>query len=162
MVLPRNAIAVRIADGDYGYMQPSGFAQFGHLRIHRRRRDRDYLSVTIRGKNFYLHRLIMRARKGDLVHHVDGNPLNCCRSNLRLVTAEENARARRTPQITSKTSSYHGVSLNKQRKKWHATVGARNKLHSAGFFLDQSEAAHARDALAKLVHGSFASLNFPG
>lgn len=38
----------------------------------------------------YLHRLLMSAPKGKVVDHIDGNPLNNTKENLRIVTQREN------------------------------------------------------------------------
>ncbi|MBB58107.1 MAG: hypothetical protein CMM42_12850 [Rhodospirillaceae bacterium] len=41
-------------------------------------------------RTVYLHRLVMGAGDGEIIDHVDGDTLNCCRSNLRFVSKSEN------------------------------------------------------------------------
>lgn len=42
------------------------------------------------GKRVFLHRQILNYQGPDTVDHIDGNPLNNSRSNLEIVSAEEN------------------------------------------------------------------------
>jgi len=52
-----------------------------------------YIQANIDGRRVYLHRFLMGEPVGFVVDHIDGDPLNNCRSNLRIVTHRENARA---------------------------------------------------------------------
>src|SRR6266705_4116602 len=47
------------------------------------------------GREFTLHRELMEFPLA-VVHHRDGNPLNCCRRNLEVVSAAEHARIHET------------------------------------------------------------------
>ena len=38
----------------------------------------------------WLHRILLQPREDEVVDHIDGNPLNNCRSNLRICTQKEN------------------------------------------------------------------------
>jgi len=58
----------------------------------------------------YLHRVVAGAKSGDIVDHIDGDTLNNRRSNLRIVTASENAENRRATKLNSRTGIV-GVSL---------------------------------------------------
>jgi hypothetical protein len=49
-----------------------------------------YARTLIDGKNILLHRFLMGPKKGEVVDHIDGNPLNNQRSNLRVCTQGEN------------------------------------------------------------------------
>ena len=40
----------------------------------------------------WMHRLVMKCPDGLFVDHIDGNGLNNCKQNLRVVTFEENAK----------------------------------------------------------------------
>lgn len=155
-----SAVALRLHDGDCVYVDPRIAAEYGHLRWHRRRKDRDYVSATLNGRNVYLHRLVMGAKPNEYVHHRNGHPLHCWRENLEIVTAGQNARARRMTRIAGKTSQYHGVSWSDRRQKWHVRVTLEYKTHLGGFFDCEIAAARARDELAMRLHGPHASLNF--
>lgn len=161
VTLPEWTVPLLLADGGYTYVDPDIAEMFGHLRWHRRRQDRDYVSTTIEGRNWYLHRLIMRPPFGMMVHHRDGCPLHCWRDNLEIVTPAQNAAARRRLRIVGKSSEYHGVSWSTRSKKWYATVTVNSKAYSAGYYDWEFDAALARDVLAARLHGKYASLNFP-
>lgn len=93
-----------------------------------------------------MHRHIMQAKPGQIVRHLDGNGLNCQRSNLAFGT-------RQTKRPNS-TSQFRGVYWNQHRKKWGIQV-------SLGFFEDETEAAKAYDAFALKTWGDKTLLNFP-
>jgi hypothetical protein len=105
-----------------------------------------------------LHRVIMLAPDGVWVDHIDGDGLNCRRSNLRLVTAWQNAINRR-PQAGS-ASGFKGASIDKGGR-WRAGIQVRGKRLGLGCFASPEEAARAYDAAAREHYGEFAWVNFP-
>lgn len=115
-----------------------------------------------------MHRFIMRAERGTLVDHRDGDGLNNLRHNLRVATRRENARNRRGKTRGAASSKYLGVSFNKKLGKWRAVIQAGALLDdntcshiTIGHFSDERLAASAFDAAAALCFGEFARLNFP-
>ncbi len=104
----------------------------------------------------YMHRVIMRAPKGMVVDHIDGNGLNNCRCNLRLCTPQENAANKKGPLGAS---GYIGVHAH--QKVWQACFMHKGVVHYSGGHATALEAAKARDRMAyELSHGH-ARLNFP-
>lgn len=77
------------------------------------------------------HVLITNRPKGLSVDHIDGNTLNNRRSNLRVVTHQENHQNRRTAK---------GYYWCHQRKKWKAVIGVNGKQLQLGFFQTEQEA----------------------
>jgi hypothetical protein len=65
-----------------------------------------------------MHRAIMNVNVGMFVDHIDGNGLNNCKSNLRIVTTRQNLQNRHS----DKTSKYVGVFFDKVSNKWIACI----------------------------------------
>jgi HNH endonuclease len=122
----------------------------------KRRGAKVYASCVKKGRTVYMHRMIMRPRKGYVVDHIDGNGLNNRRCNLRVCTHQQN-QANRRPY--GGASEFVGVVRNKG--KWMAGIQYRGKYFYLGRFDDEVEAAKARDRKAYELHGEYAYLNFP-
>lgn len=105
-----------------------------------------------------LHREIMKAPKGAYVDHIDGNTMNCQRSNLRLCSNAENLRNRPKPRSRSK-SPYKGVCFYKRDRVWVAQITKDRKFIYLGRFHDEVEAAMAYNEAALRLFGEFAYLN---
>jgi hypothetical protein len=104
-----------------------------------------------------LHRFIMSAPDGVQVDHINGNPLDNRRANMRDCTNAENRRNMR-PR-TGGTSAYKGVCWHKGHAKWAAELMANRKKKFLGYFTSEQEASHAYDIAAQKYHGQFARLN---
>lgn len=112
----------------------------------------------------YLHRVVWaRAHPGEPMprelDHIDGDGLNCRRSNLRAASGAENARNRRLRK--DNTSGFKGVSWHRPRAKWVAYIQVAGKNRYLGLFSDRETAARAYDVAAREHYGDFAALNFP-
>lgn len=105
------------------------------------------------GVHYLMHRLIIGAKKGEFVDHINGNKLDNRRSNLRLSSKSQNRCNTRTP--ISNTSGYKGVSWHKRQKKWHAQVKMNGKNHHIGYYDDPEKAHQAYLEKAKGLHGEF-------
>lgn len=117
-----------------------------------------------------MHRQIMQSQLNAIrskidpklvVDHINGNPLDNRRANLRIATYSQNAYNR--PKIKSKTSSkYIGVYFEKATRRYTVKirVGKGRRLW-LGRFTSEIDAARAYDAAAKKYHKEFAVLNFP-
>lgn len=81
-----------------------------------------------------LHRLVMDAKPGDVVDHINGNRLDNRKCNLRFVSIKEN-NCNRHAIPTNNKSGYRGVSFH--RGKWRATFASKH----LGYF-DSPEEAH--------------------
>lgn len=114
-----------------------------------------YVSRTA---GMFLHRYLMNAPKGIQVDHVDRNPLNNQRSNLRFATNSQQASNRRKPPGTSQ---YRGVCKDTKRGGWLAHIIHHSKCIHVGRFQREYDAAVAWDRKALELRGEFAQLNFP-
>lgn len=106
----------------------------------------------------YLHRVIMRAKDGQQIDHIDGDGLNCRRSNLRFCNHSQNQANRR---LQGGTSRYRGVSRN--GGTWYASIKVDGRSRKLGRHETEREAALAYDRAAIEEFGEFASVNIqPG
>lgn len=127
---------------------------------HVRKGKLTYVATCINKKTAYLHRIILNAPKGMDVDHIDGNPLNNSRKNLRLCTRSQNLAAKRRLHNVS-TSGFRGVHFMKAKGRFQAHVHKNGKKIHVGSFGSALEAAKAYDIAAENTHGEFAVLNFP-
>lgn len=109
-------------------------------------------------KSDKLHLLILKKKKGLFIDHINGNPCDCRKCNLRYATKKQNAHNYKKP-ITN-TSGYKGVSYYKKRKIYSAYIYNNNKKIFLGYFNNPIEAAKAYDKAAILLFGEFAKTNF--
>lgn len=107
---------------------------------------------------YYVHRLVMRAKRGEFVDHIDGNRLNCRRTNLRRATKSQNGFNR--GKAKHNRSGFKGVYLCQQTGRFRAEIRVNRKAVKLGRFDTPEQAARAYDAAARLYHGAFASPNF--
>lgn len=109
----------------------------------------DYVS----GKRvrIYLHREILNADNESFVDHIDGNGLNCVRSNLRLCTHAENMRNRKV----SKSNKLGVKGIWQRKDKFVAQIKSHGKRFNLGTFSSIDEAASAYRDAAKMLHGDF-------
>lgn len=98
----------------------------------------------IDGKKYciLMHRFITDAQLGFDVDHINRNKLDNRRSNLRIVSRQENMR-NLVKQKKKCSSSYIGVSLAKQLGKWESSITVNNKRKILGYFSSEIEAAIA-------------------
>ncbi|MBB3004380.1 hypothetical protein FHX57_006762 [Paraburkholderia tropica] len=114
-------------------------------------------SYKVRGRVYveFLHRRLMglSLNDGRIVDHIDGNPLNNQRSNLRECTHKENAENRRCVAA----SGYKGVYWRAKTNRWLANIKADGKTVFLGSYLTAEEAHRAYCATAARLHGEFAN-----
>jgi hypothetical protein len=96
-------------------------------------------------KVFYLHREIMKPGEGMHIDHIDGNPLNNSRSNLRVCTQTDN----------NKNVDGVGVSWNSRINKWTARITHNYKGIHIGSFDTFEEASKAFKANSNKLRGEF-------
>lgn len=140
-------------NGKFAILNDEDFERFGHIKWNAA--IYGYPQKFINNRIVLLHRLIVEAKASEHVDHIDGNPLNCTRDNLRVCEHKENMKNRKLN--TNNTSGYKGV--KRKGMKWEAVIYSDCKKYSLGSFIDKEEAARAYDKKAKELHGSFARVN---
>ena len=114
-----------------------------------------------RNGKLLLHRVVLSRilsrdlARGELVSFADGDPLNCTRDNLSLLTRSDLVAAQ--PLRANNRSGYRGVSWNKQARRWQATLQHGGELRWVGYFLTPEEAASARQALKEKLNAEIGS-----
>ena len=105
-----------------------------------------------------MHRQVIDAPDGRDVDHIDRNPLNNTKANLRLCSGAENSR--NTSRAPGKWG-YRGVTFHKKGRErpFEAYIGFQWKKISLGYFPTAVAAAEAYNAAALKYHGEFATLN---
>jgi hypothetical protein len=108
---------------------------------------------TLHNRHLIMHRLIMDAPKGLEVDHINGNPLDNRRCNLRLCTQAQNTRNHKIRKDNS--SGFPGVSFYKQRNKWRACINLNYRSKFLGYFNSAQDASLAYRCAAKKLFGEF-------
>ena len=121
-----------------------------------------YARTMIKQHATCLHHLIMSTPEGMHTDHINGDPLDNRKENLRICTHAENQH-NYGPQKNS-ILGLKGVYADRRvgrTRVFIAEIRALNKRYYLGRYPTAEEAARAYDAKAKELHGEFAHLNFP-
>jgi len=120
---------------------------------------RGYVSCGRRnGVNFKLHRVVLGLSPNDEnPDHIDGNPLDNRKLNLRQCTQQQNTYNSKLSK--NNTSGCKGVSWDKSKSKWSAKIKHNYKSIHLGRFKDKEKAVRAYDIAAIKVFGEFANIN---
>lgn len=105
--------------------------------------------------DYAMHRVVIKAKPGQIVDHINGDPLDNRRSNLRIVTASQN-NMNSKPSLNRK---YKGVYKTTKGTTYESRIGFKGKQIYLGCFKTQEEAAAAYDDGAMILFGDFARLN---
>ena len=165
---------IKLANCDkYAIVDPCDFAELSRYTWLARHDGSNYIAIRLPAlksleRPVYMHRQIMElelnAKRSKLnvrlvIDHINGNPLDNRRANLRVVTMKQNSINRR--KCKGCASVYKGVFWHKRIRKWNVQLTVNGRKIHLGYFDDELEAVKAYDAAAKKYHGQFACLNFP-
>lgn len=91
-----------------------------------------------------VHRMILGRTGGShaVIDHIDGDKLNNCRSNLRIVTPHQNS-VNRHSLNRNNTSGFRGV-FPRKNGTWGAQIRANGKHYFLGYFQTPEDAVKAR------------------
>lgn len=107
-----------------------------------------------------MHRQILARMMGrelsrkEITDHIDRNPLNNCRANLRLATPAQNNM--NTGKRRHNTSGFKGAYYVKSCGKWVSLIGVNGKSRYLGIYLTPQEAHEAYKKAAIEHYGQFA------
>ncbi len=116
-----------------------------------------YAIRPARGTIVFMHRLILKPEKSQVVDHANHDSLDNRKENIRICTNQQN-QFNQLPQV-GKTSKYKGVSWKETHKKWYVDIKLNGKKTFIGQFDDEVEAARAYNTKAREYFGEFAYLN---
>lgn len=105
-------------------------------------------------KTILMHRLICAATKGVQVDHINGDPLDNQRKNLRVCSASQNQWNRGVQR--DNTSGFKGVDWRESHSKWRARIQVFSRMIHLGYFLTAAAAGRAYKAAARKYYGEFA------
>lgn len=146
-----------VDDEDYDYlMQWKWHFKYDKNNIGYARRDKMVAGKKLR---FQMHREIMKMGDSKLkVDHINHNGIDNQKHNLRMATHAQNLM--NSASIRGKCK-YLGVGICKKSGKFTVAVMANGKRVRMGRFINEIDAAIARDKVALEIQGEFACLNFP-
>ena len=153
--------------GLFALVDDEDFDKLSGLRWHyssgRTPYPRCSLWVDSKIKNVTMHILLIGKKAGHIVDHINGDPLDNRRSNLRFCTHAENSRNRRAGK--NNKSGFKGVYRQlgykldsggwKQKPAWVASININGKQTIIGRFSTLEDAARARIAKEIEIYGEF-------
>ena len=139
---------IAVDDDDYEFLSSLKFSisQKGYVTI---------TGGVFKGKK--LHRVLMKAPRGMEVDHINHDPLDNRRNNLRICTRSQNHW--NTSMHKTNKCSYKGVSFHVGTRKYEARIRVNNKKMFLGYFSNPKDAAAAYDNAASTHFGNYAFLN---
>lgn len=147
---------IPLNDGSYAIVDDDDYERLAQYRW---TNTQGYATRDVDRKRVFMHRLVLVTSDGTEPDHINRNPLDNRKSNLRAVTRTQNSMNRGAVANTS--SRFKGVSWNRAANKWSAQIRCNYRSIYLGLFRDEIVAALAYDIAAYLLFGEYAFLNFP-
>jgi hypothetical protein len=145
-------VAIAIRGGAQALVDEDNYAS---LSVHAWSRAGSGGRIYARARAGYMHRIIVGAKPGQFVDHINGNPLDNRRANLRICTQSQNHANRK---VALGRSRFKGVWL--KRGLWIARVSLKKGPVCLGTYATEEDAARAYDNKLREIFGEFAHTNF--
>lgn len=155
-IYTNNGEAIQIDEEDYEkisdkvwYIDTGGYPRHGGGK-------------TAPGTPRRLHRIIMDAKVGEMIDHINGDVTDCRKSNLRFATASQNQANRKKTTKRKTSSKFKGVVRRKLKDgtfKWSVAVRHDNQYVCGGVHVTEEQAALVYNELALKHFGPYARLN---
>lgn len=112
---------------------------------------RKYVVAYVSGKVKYLARLILNAKKGKLVDHINHDTFDNRKSQIRICTHSQNSQNRKIK------NRLRGVS--KRGEKWRSRIARKGKNISLGDYDTKKEAILSYDRAVRRLFGKYGRTN---
>lgn len=113
-----------------------------------------YPRTKINGVSIGLHSFLIKHKENTWVDHINGNPRDNRKQNLREATYTQNGMNKQF--MSTNTSGIIGVYLNKKGNFWCAQISINNKIIYVGGSKDKEKAIKKRLEAEKEFYGEFA------
>ena len=143
----RNGTITKVDDDDFDKLSQSNWCQdaYGYIV-----------------KKEAMSRLIMNAKIGEIVDHINGDILDNRKCNLRIVTMSQN-QMNRKKKSDKFSSNFKGVYWVKRDNVWRVRISFNKTRYYLGEFTNEIEAAKRYNEEAKKLFKEYAKLNIiPG
>ena len=112
-----------------------------------------------RARPIHLHQFIMNTTENN-VDHINHNPLDDRKSNLRVITVKQNSRYREGKNKNNK-SGYRNVCWDKSYKQWKVQLQVDGKGKILGMFPEDKleEAGRFAEKMRQKYYGEYAGFN---
>ena len=128
-------------------------ATWSVLQSNRTAYARRTIKLGDKQKTVLLHRVVIGAEPEQHVDHINGNGLDCRRSNLRIVTQQQNNFNMRGHHDSR--TGIKGVRKHSSCNKFQAAISAGGVRRYLGLFNTAEEAQSAYAAASAELHGQF-------
>lgn len=121
-----------------------------------------YLSVSIRGQSYPVHRIVWLHQTGRWVERLDHKNRNCSDnrlSNLREATSGQNSRNRTPTRAPFSIPGVWADCSNTKGTRWRARIGRKQKVYILGTFDTFTEAVCHRLAAEQCIDAESYELN---
>lgn len=116
-----------------------------------------YIIARINRRCMNIARFLLDCPLGMETDHIDHNPLNNRRNNIRICTHQENQRNKNPTQ--NKTSQFKGVHWDKKSMKWRVSCKFNGSQMYLGLFAKEIDAAKKYNEFATKNYGAYACIN---
>lgn len=129
----------KVDDQDFDFLSQWKWQYNGGYAIHSSRTNR-----------LSMHLLLLQAPEGKEIDHINRDKLDNRRSNLRIVTRNENQWNRGLSR--NNRSGIKGVSFIQKCKKWYASIWYESKCYNLGLYENLEDAVIARKEAEGRMH----------
>lgn len=147
----------RVSTGEVFFFDAEDFDKLSDRIWYRCNRSTNTQTYVGDRKGMCIHRIIIDAPEGYEIDHINLNPLDNRKCNLRVCTHQQN-QCNQTLQRNN-TSGVTGVSYYAPRGKYRARIKYFQKELHLGYFDTFLEAIQARNVGTKILFGDFGRYN---